>query len=75
MFGTYIIFVSYDLRSKCRYRESARAKYFEEHTTVIMPALITLSPLIKNPTEESAAESRKPRELPNNDRNIQSIGD
>ena len=50
-------------------------KHFKEHETMIIPALITLIPLIKNSTEESAVESCKPCELPNNDRNIQSISD
>lgn len=42
---------------------------------MVMSALITLIPLIKNSTEESAVESCKRCELPNNDRNIQSISD
>lgn len=42
---------------------------------MIIMALITSITLIKNSTEESAVESRKPCELPNNDRNIQSISD
>ena len=54
---------------------SCPKKHCEEHETVIIPALITLIPLIKNSTEESALESCKPCELPNNDRNIQSTGD
>lgn len=42
---------------------------------MIVSALITPIPLIKNSTEESAMESCQPCELPNNDRNIQGISD
>lgn len=52
-----------------------KKKYSEEYATVIVPALITRMPLIKNSTEESAAGSHKPCELPNSDRTIQGIGD
>lgn len=55
--------------------EICSKKYCREHETVIVSALITLIPLIKHSTGESAVESCKPCELPNNDRNIQSISD